>query len=209
MINSHWWWLTITDGDWWCFCLLIVTDGGWWWLTFTKGDLRWLIVTDSWWRWLTMTNSDWQWLTVTDSDWRWPTMTDGDWWWVMFTDGNCRWLTVTYCDWQWLAVNDKEALFSCISYLSPGLSFSQLLLGDLIDRTGQGKNSVIRTSILPKLCSTLVDWPLQQQFLHFLTQHIQSWSLIRESMPWESRSLRGEQRSKQVCSSIRGYIPNT
>ena len=67
-----------------------------------------------------------------------------------------------------------EALFSCISYLSPGLSSPQLLLGDLIDRTGQGKNSVIRTSILPKLCSTLVDWPLQQQFLHFLTQHIQS-----------------------------------
>ena len=73
-----------------------------------------------------------------------------------------------------LDFKDREALFSCISYLSPGLSSPQLLLGDLIDRTGQGKNSVIRTSTLPKLCSTLVDWPLQQQFLHFLTQHIQS-----------------------------------
>ena len=72
-----------------------------------------------------------------------------------------------------------EALFSCISYLSPGLSSPQLLVDDLIDRTGQGKNGVIRTSIFPKLCSTLVDWPLQQQFFPHLTQHIQSWSLIR------------------------------
>ena len=65
------------------------------------------------------------------------------------------------------------------SYLSPGLSSPQLLVDDLIDRTGQGKNGVIRTSIFPKLCSTLVDWPLQQQFFPHLTQHIQSWSLIR------------------------------
>ena len=50
----------------------------------------------------------------------------------------------------------------------------------------QGRNNVIRTSILPKLCSTLAVWPLQHQLLPQ-----QSWSLILVTIDKEEQEPEG------------------